>query len=348
MATDTSLVVYRCPFCPEFFRDSDTARRHISGRSDEKHRNKSGFELDHPLETLVPDIPEFDFDLWADDLEWYAEENTEGDGLRVPYKDAAEYADCPEPFAVWYYHTKTDYVPAQSDGRRAGNSVPYEWGDIADGAQNVVITKAYYPNVTGTEMVEEFRGMPSYNPEVYRAINRYMWMLAHPDVDTPVYPVEEDEPEENDVRLESGDVYEMLEEWTDEKGVDLTDEEVEEEMHAVDEEELLEDDETECGECGEKECICPDDESVAWEEDGDYAETAAAGMGESEPARMSGDARVSTSSGVAFTEPDLTFESIAALIETNRYEEARRLFDRATGAEEYDLRWEAPEADVDG
>lgn len=343
MASDTSLVVYGCPFCTEFFRDERQARNHVSAKQDAKHARKSGFDMDETLEVLTPSIPEFDFDDWSSRLAEWAEENHDDDG-NVVYTEAVDALDLPGSYVVWWLKRQPEYRSVNS-GMQAAHREVIRWDGLTDSKQATLITRAYFPDLYQREIAERFDDTHPSQSQVSQTERRYMWMLAHPDVDTPIYPNDNGDGGGGDMTVEG------VESYMAEKVADAEDDEDERIPcrndgcdRTFDEESAMYGHLTSC------EYEDDDDTDDATESDDPLvraSQKARGADGTSRREMVEGDASVSTSKGVAFTEPDLTFESIVALIETGRYEEAREMFDRATGAESYDLRWNAPEVDDD-
>lgn len=188
MATDTSQTVYECPFCPAYFKDERGVRNHVSAKQDEQHTRQSGFDMGAQIEVRTPDIPDFDFDAWDETIESYMMDGkADVSHMRINVGKMHEEMDIPKSYLIRYVRDETEYTPVGKKGHKAGRVTPTVWDDLTETQQNSLLAVVYYPEKVQTELVD-LPGTHDHDAGIYRAKNNYIWMLAHPDVDTPVEP----------------------------------------------------------------------------------------------------------------------------------------------------------------
>lgn len=325
MPSDSSQLLYVCPICDRPFRSEDECREHITASKSDGHSGWNGHTMGRPLDIRRPDIETYDYDDWESKVRLEVESEYSKQA-EVPYAPVAETLDLPEPFVAWYLKYQMDRKPVMEDG--AGlHHMALRWDDLTDKQQHTLLAWAYYPELTHKEVAGlKFSGH-AYQGTVSQTIRMYGWMLGHPELDTPIQPVEKSE--QGEVTM-TGGVDDMLE--------SLKSDEEEEEPEADEEpvpdiEEEMEQEAAELVE--EMEAEAEDEPDEEEPESGREPRGSQPESGAPEP----GTATVSP--GVTFLESDLAFEAISALIETGQHEEAREVFRRATGEEELDIRWEA-------
>lgn len=208
MASDSSQVVYSCPFCREYFLDEKDCRDHIRDTPSGGHSGKNGHTMDTPIEVLHPQVDEIDFGKWEERVAEWIEDAAYLDGtVEVEGTLMHDETGLPKPY-VRFEAERQGYTVVDSQGRSAGDIVK-SWDDLTDKYKETVLAAAYYPDYTYAELVEE--GLSGYNSQgtTSNAVRLYSWMFAHPDVETPIEPTE-GEPEEGTVTT-NGDVDTMLE-----------------------------------------------------------------------------------------------------------------------------------------
>lgn len=350
MATDTSQVVYGCPFCDVYFREENKCRSHISGSRSGGHSGKNGHDLDRPLDILQPEFESFDFDDWSAQVEVWAEDNKfEGSEEKVVVEGnlRAEGIDLPKPYVAFELE-RLGYTPVDTRGRKLPERS--SWNDVPDKAQELLLVRAYHPDLSTRELFEQGLSPYASKGTTYNNIVRFGWVLSHPDTDTPIEPGTSSSGEENgSVKTEGGteDMMSRFKSAVESSESDSTAEtdqgEGEEPGEAADSPPEPQGSHGKDGlppESGEKTDQRPKREvESSRRPDRDEKGTADDGS-QSEPVPQdAAEAAILADGTTALLESDLAFEAIAALVKTGRYEEARTVFRRACG-EAYDVRWE--------
>lgn len=328
MASDSSQLLYLCPICSEPFRDERSCRNHIKASNSDGHGGVNGFTMDRPLDVREPSIEEVPADEWLEEVEEWVRLEA-GEKTQVPYGEVAERTDLPKSYVVWALRHELDRTPVKKDGTRDTRTAT-SWEDLTDKQQHTLLAWAYFPDLSHEEISDlRFSGHGTQN-SVSRTIREHGWMLGHPEIETPVEPTSSSDAD-GSVSME-GDLDDLMDS-------------LERTVPGEEEGEMTE------FEKGYEEAVNPGLEL------GDLDGSAGAGSSTDDPGGEPGEEAASGPdsaaseahalsgavhhNGTAVLESELAFEALAAFIETGRYEEARSVFDRATGDSPLDVRWEA-------
>lgn len=169
MPDDVSNVIYHCWKCDATFLKPEPANKHAV----QEHGSANSIDVRSPT------VPEYRFDQWRATVE---EAANEYDGDRIPYVAIAEEHDLPRNY-VAYTLKSLGFTPAMRNGGIASR-VKYAWDDLSEDFRKAVLAKAYFPDYDDDELTE-LPGVPDNSGNNWQAWEKYGWMLAHPDIETP-------------------------------------------------------------------------------------------------------------------------------------------------------------------
>jgi len=205
MPSDSSLTVYGCPFCRFHSRSEEECRDHITDSVENGHQGVNGHTMDQPLRILTPEVPDFPFGEWEEVMEDYAE-SVANSSNEVPVSrvkgTTEEHTELPYSYTLFEL-VRQGYTPVDTAGRPMERHVKDSWEDLTDKARDTLLAVVYYPDLDSYDLVEE--GLSGYTSAgtTNNYKNRYLWMLAHPDVDTPVHPPDSFGSKESEVSIEN-------------------------------------------------------------------------------------------------------------------------------------------------
>lgn len=299
---DSSLALYRCPFCPLLSRDRDEVLDHIEETTEGAHAGMDRGTLDRPIPELFPTIKECPFGDWAEAIRDFARASDEiEEGDTVNYRAVAETLGLPKSY-ISYHLDKLGYEVTSGSGYR---KISASWDQLTDKQQHTLLAWAYFPEYTHDELAEMDYSGHETQSTISKTIREHGWMLSHPGIDTPVYPTEQKD-DRGEVEFE-GDTEEMLED-----------------LERIVPGEAEEPDEEAMEGAGAP--------SSTPEPRGERTKEADP---EPEPGDEGGSGMLYATLG-----KDMAYETMCSFIETGRYEEARMLFEQVAENQPVDLRWE--------
>lgn len=169
MPDDVSNVIYHCWKCDATFLKPEPARKHAVQEHD----------FAESIDVRSPTVPECQFDEWRAMVE---ESANEYGGDRAPYVAIAEEHDLPRNY-VAYTLKSMGFTPAMRDGNSA-RRVKYAWDELSEDTRKAVLAKAYFPDYQLDELAR-LPDVPKNGGNIWQAWEKYGWMLAHPDIETP-------------------------------------------------------------------------------------------------------------------------------------------------------------------
>lgn len=321
MAADSTARLYLCPICDAPFRGEDDCRHHITNSKNSGHSGVNGFKMDRPLDVRVPEIEEKPITEWRKAILQTADTLAE-DG-EVDYGEVADHTETPKPFAARVLEHDSDLTPAP---RRGFGRVNMEWDDLNQNQKDTLLAWAFFPEHTHRELAEMALTGHEYQGTVSRTVRDYGWMFSHPEIDTPIAPTPEHGGSEGTITTE-GEVEAAMQHIGDSDAHDAQDRTAaQNDEHPTDE--------YVCDNCGKgfdnqmglsvhEGRWCDADTDAATGEEPESTDTTPepdpAPEPEPEPTAV-------LDGGVAVLDEDTAFETIAALIETGRYDAAESVF----------------------
>lgn len=286
--------------------------------------------MDRPLDVRVPDIDVQPVDEWGHDVMEVSDELA-GENGDVIYGEVASQLDIPKSFVVTKLG-QSEYTPVTFSGAKASR-VSTEWDNLTDRQKSTLLTWAFFPEKTHQELADlDLSGYDSQS-DVSRIISKFGWMFSEPSIDTPIEPNPEKSREAGSLKT-VGTAEDMVKNIEQNRNDQNSEEDGGEEYECE-----------HCGstfesgqEMGGHVRWCPEDPDNDLEESDSATadDNTAARTTIAEEDASAGD--VADSDGTEQTAiysvltKESTFEVLAALIETDRYELAEAIFDKAVGS----------------
>lgn len=184
MPSDTSQILWFCPLCGKPFKKESLAKNHITNSRQEPHFGKNGETYE--IEWREPQFEEFPFEEWKQEVAEAAEEHAADGQVNVKQVEEAVDKKIPHSYIIF----SLDRMDYSIEPHQAKDLASISWEDLTDTQQHAILAKVYFTELTLNELAETNYAGYAHQSSISKATTKYGWMLSHPDVDTPVQPIE--------------------------------------------------------------------------------------------------------------------------------------------------------------
>lgn len=192
MSSDTSGLCFKCGYCGRGFLTASAVEEHIEEAVDPAHTRTPNFELEYEIQAVEPELPvEPDFQEWDEQLADAARDvMNELEGIdggahqgQIYYTELSDRSDVPNSYAalrarVGGLELGEEVLRPPVDGRDS----PSRFEDLTGTQQESLIQVATHPDLTHEEIAETIDAGHTTQGGLSKAVRKYGWMLAHPQI----------------------------------------------------------------------------------------------------------------------------------------------------------------------
>lgn len=187
MPADDSQVLWFCPICGKPKKSETLVKNHITNSRDEAHKGLKGTTIDREIEWRSPVFEDYPFDEWAEEVENAVEKAATEGGIIPQFSEVTELVEsAPNSYVLWWIN-QDEY---KFENKRGLHTIHTSWDDLKEEGQHAILAVAYFSDLSYSDLAETNYAGYTTEDSIGRANRDYGWMLSHPEIETPVEPVE--------------------------------------------------------------------------------------------------------------------------------------------------------------